>query len=76
MGDIADIMLDGTLCASCGEELGYGTGYPQFCAACDPGIMELPYRDTQHQCLKCGKKLQTKAGLDDHVAAVHTRKRK
>lgn len=34
MGDIADMMLDGTLCTECGEYLGSTLGYPQRCAGC------------------------------------------
>jgi hypothetical protein len=34
MGEIADMMLDGMLCQSCGEYLGDGDGYPVTCAGC------------------------------------------
>lgn len=34
MGDIADMMLDGTLCEGCGEYLGEGDGFPQRCPGC------------------------------------------
>ena len=33
MGEIADMMLDGTLCEGCGEYIGEGDGYPQYCSA-------------------------------------------
>lgn len=34
MGDIADMMLDGTLCECCGEYIGHGDqGYPGYCSA-------------------------------------------
>jgi len=36
MGDIAEMMLDGTLCQSCGEYIGRDSGYPMFCAGCNP----------------------------------------
>jgi len=37
MGDIAEMMLDGTLCESCGEFIGEPVGYPQYCDSCgDP----------------------------------------
>lgn len=33
MGDIADMMLDGTLCEACGVYLdGAGEGYPRYCS--------------------------------------------
>lgn len=34
MGEIADMMLDGTLCEGCGVYLGNGKGYPQYCQNC------------------------------------------
>lgn len=37
MGEIADMMLDGTLCEGCGEFLDAddgNDGFPQLCAAC------------------------------------------
>lgn len=42
MGEISEMMLDGTLCSSCGEYLGGegddGCGYPQQCAGCQPDV--------------------------------------
>lgn len=34
MGDIVDMMLDGTLCQECGDFIGEGDGYPVSCSAC------------------------------------------
>jgi len=37
MGEIADMMLDGTMCAGCGEWLNDGedgNGYPEYCSGC------------------------------------------
>jgi len=34
MGEIAEMMLDGTLCSSCGEYIGCGGDYPQQCPSC------------------------------------------
>jgi hypothetical protein len=34
MGEIADMMLDGTLCEQCGEYIDEGDGFPRLCAAC------------------------------------------
>ena len=31
MGEIAEMMLDGTLCEQCGEYIGEGEGYPRAC---------------------------------------------
>ena len=37
MGDVADLMLNGDICESCGEELGgCGDGFPRYCASCRP----------------------------------------
>lgn len=39
MGEIADMMLDGTMCQGCGEWLNDGEdgpGYPGYCAGCKP----------------------------------------
>ena len=32
MGEIAEMMLDGTLCEGCGEFIGEGDGFPQYCS--------------------------------------------
>lgn len=34
MGDMADDLLEGDCCESCGEWLGGGEGYPRQCAGC------------------------------------------
>lgn len=34
MGEIADMMLDGSMCELCGEYLGEGDGYTRLCAGC------------------------------------------
>ena len=33
MGEIAEMMLDGTLCECCGEYIGQNLGYPGYCSA-------------------------------------------
>ncbi len=40
MGDIADMMLDGTLCAGCGELIDEegGDGVPRYCGGCDASV--------------------------------------
>lgn len=35
MGDVADAMLDGSLCQGCGECLGEGDGFPTCCNSCE-----------------------------------------
>ena len=34
MGDIADMILEGVLCEGCGDFMGEGEGFPQYCAGC------------------------------------------
>jgi hypothetical protein len=34
MGEIADMMLDGTLCQVCGAYIGDAEGYPRTCIGC------------------------------------------
>lgn len=34
MGEIAEMMLEGTLCEWCGTHLGEGFGYPRLCPSC------------------------------------------
>ena len=82
MGEIADAMLDGTLCEACGEYMGSDAGYPQYCSeecARDRGIeydntalieADNRVRLTKINCPQCGK-LVKKAGLADHQRAGH-----
>jgi hypothetical protein len=34
MGEISDMMLDGTLCEVCGEFIDEDGGFPRLCASC------------------------------------------
>jgi hypothetical protein len=34
MGEIAEMMLDGTLCEGCGEYMGDEVGFPRLCGGC------------------------------------------
>ena len=34
MGEIAEMMLDGTLCEGCGEFMGDDVGFPRLCQSC------------------------------------------
>ncbi|EHM3180456.1 hypothetical protein VY617_002021 [Enterococcus faecalis] len=41
MGEIAEMMLEGVLCAGCGVFLDvYGNGYPEYCEDCQEQIIE------------------------------------
>ena len=35
MGEMADYMINGDDCQSCGEYIGEGYGCPRFCDACE-----------------------------------------
>lgn len=77
MGDIADMMLEGDLCAGCGVYLeGEGDGIPRYCSpqcAGDHGVtFEPPQRRVTHKvkCPTCGKRVKA-VGLADHQRATH-----
>lgn len=83
MGDIADMMLDGTLCQMCGEFMGSeGDGFPIVCGGCQAtqdvdefGIsLDEPTpqktKKPKVSCQICGKKVK-KIGLGQHLKDVH-----
>jgi len=85
MGEIAEMMLDGTMCQCCGVYLNDGhdgAGYPGYCSACapEPEITTTSkdgvplYRPSKVNCPTCNK-LVKKAGLKDHIRAVHPKKK-
>ena len=79
MGEIADMMLDGTLCASCGVALGgpedEPAGYPIFCASCKPHFIDEPDKPASqgkpYMCSECSKLFRLESALDQHVRAKH-----
>ena len=83
MGEIADMMLDGTLCEGCGEYIGLGGGYSQYCSpqcAADRGVefdntflYERRARGGAEkvQCPDCGKSCKGEQGVKDHRRAKH-----
>ena len=70
MGDVADMMLEGTLCEGCGVYLGLSTGYPVRCSSCqkDQKTMKSP----KVACPHCKKKVK-EVGLSDHIRDMHTK---
>lgn len=83
MGEIAEMMLDGTLCSVCGEFLGHSDGYPVTCFTCSSGE-PVPPRSTLRQpasrrqlkpwqCGLCSKKPRFALGaaLKDHMRDKH-----
>jgi len=79
MGEVAEMMLDGTCCCICGEFLGGGAdGYPKACRACAseevksvfPRAKKLKTRRS-HNCTECGRKFRGEQGLHDHKRDAH-----
>ena len=82
MGDIADMMLDGTMCSSCGEFLGEDTGYPMMCHDCQKDYIKESKAEIKAQnitknalqkktaCPKCGKRVK-EVGLSNHMRDKH-----
>lgn len=84
MGEIADMMLDGTLCEACGGFIDFedGHGFPRYCSkqcARDRGADLLTMtRKERHaatrpprvNCPTCRKRVKA-AGLADHIRDMH-----
>jgi hypothetical protein len=75
MGDVAEMMLDGTLCERCGVYIGNPDGYPKKCKPCkkeDNLENHAKYLLTQKkvECPTCKKKIKP-AGLADHIRDKH-----
>lgn len=80
MGEIADMMLDGTMCQGCGVWLhdgDDGPGYPGFCTGCSsgrrheqPAQFATPKNYTKVACKVCGRHVKT-VGLADHMRDKH-----
>lgn len=78
MGEIADMMLDGTMCQGCGVWLhdgADGPGYPGYCRSCARDAHRSDGRITPQApgkvaCPTCGRKVKA-AGLKDHQRDAH-----
>ena len=78
MGEIADMMLEGVLCAGCGVYLDEEepSGFPVYCDDCrqdgfnDEAIAQR--KPEKIRCPKCYKKCGGQQGLDAHMKAKHT----
>lgn len=72
MGEIADLMQDGTLCCFCGEYIGRDNeGYPSVCENCyrqAAGLLRLPKR---FSCPQCDRRFCTENALYHHTTARH-----
>lgn len=72
MGDISEMMLDGTLCQGCGIYLpGNAEGFPRYCSVqCTP-VELAPVGPAKVSCPTCRKRVKAN-GLADHMRDVHT----
>ena len=79
MGEIADMMIDGTLCEGCGVYLDDGpSGYPRRCADCEESerIADIhanvvaSAKRHKVKCHICGKRVSPE-GLKQHKDAKH-----
>lgn len=72
MGDIADMMLDGTLCEGCGASLiGPAPGYPRYCSKqCRKDRAPAVPKATKIPCRVCGKRVKA-SGMHDHMRDAH-----
>lgn len=75
MGEISEMMLDGTLCEGCGVYMaGGGDGVPQRCGACERDDSQ-PAPDARVACKTC-KRIVKFAGLADHMRDAHGKAKK
>ena len=85
MREIADMMIDGTMCAGCGMFLHDGEdgdGFPGYCESCAPDYDQPPTSNRvtpiltprkpkkMARCPQCKKKV-TEVGLAQHIADKH-----
>ena len=77
MGEIADMMIDGTMCQGCGEWLNGGRdgpGYPVYCSSCRreqnlPTVAREGGRP-KIECPTCRRRVRA-VGLKDHQRDAH-----
>lgn len=74
MGEVSDMMLDGTLCAGCGVFLNeQPQGFPCYCSKqCEPEYMIKGKKD-KVKCPNCNKWVK-ESGLKQHVYDKHVKK--
>lgn len=75
MGEIADMMLEGTLCEGCGVYLeGDAPGYPRYCSyCCGRTTLHKPRRSKvkKVQCKICKRLFRGEQGIEDHMRVKH-----
>ncbi len=76
MGEIAEMMLDGTICEQCGEYIGDGDGYPRNCGCDNPSGFQIEPLfhgnkvSNKVACPECNKRVK-EVGLADHMRDKH-----
>lgn len=77
MGEIADAMLEGDLCAGCGVYLhGESNGVPRYCRDCKRDARQLREHppiapgSNRTACKTCGRRVKL-AGITDHMRDAH-----
>lgn len=87
MGEYAEMMLDGTCCACCGEYIGSDNGFATYCTGCAPDFGVEPFSGLPVErlrpkraiepppkpcvCGTCGKPFKSKGARKKHRRAVH-----
>ena len=75
MGEIAEAMLEGSLCESCGVYLpGEAPGHPRQCGHCKRERTASP-PGQKVRCASCGRKVKL-AGFPQHMRDKHGREEK
>lgn len=70
MGEIADMMLEGDLCAGCGVYMhGDALGAPRYCSDCKRAAAR-PHPSARIECPTCKRRVKA-CGLADHQRVVH-----
>jgi hypothetical protein len=81
MGEIAEMMLDGTLCEGCGDFLNdEPPGYPCYCRDCQRDkakdyLAKTPPPKPKVKCTVCGRNVKA-VGLADHMKDSHEERKK
>ena len=76
MGEYAEMMLDGTCCEGCGEYMGEGHGFPQYCSdrcAEGRGVTLVPITPrVTIGCPLCKKTFGSEVSRKCHVKDKHS----
>ena len=73
MGEIAEMMLDGTMCECCGVFIGRSVGYPRYCRGCQvdaPPAPKAQKKEKKMKCVVCGRMIAP-VGMAQHVKDKH-----